>query len=75
MKSDLDHVYVHVHVDNLQAQEFYKKFGFASIGNIEGYYRNDLVTPPDAVVLVRPIGYKETKNDKPEESNQEEKAE
>lgn len=63
MEGELDEIYVHVHVDNKQAIEFYNKFGFSQIGQIEDYYRNNVVSPPIAVVLARPIGKKAVKQE------------
>lgn len=53
--ADLTEVYVHVHVGNTRAIEFYKRYGFEQAGEVAGYYKNDVVTPPDALVLVRKI--------------------
>lgn len=53
--ADLNEVYVHVHVGNARAIEFYKRFGFEEVSTVAGYYKNDVVSPPDALVLARKI--------------------
>jgi ribosomal protein S18 acetylase RimI-like enzyme len=50
---EIDSIYVHVHINNEKAMKFYSKFGFENIGTIEGYYQNDVISPPDCVILSR----------------------
>lgn len=52
--SDIDEVAVWVHTSNESAINFYKRFGFTESGLMEGYYKNDVVSPPDAILMTRP---------------------
>lgn len=45
--------YLHVHVSNEEAIEFYRKLGFQVTETIERYYKR--LEPPHAVVLSRPF--------------------
>lgn len=46
--------YLHVQTSNIEAIEFYKKFGFEEMGVIENYYKR--IDPPHAVILQRRLG-------------------
>ncbi|KAF7257611.1 hypothetical protein EG68_08275 [Paragonimus skrjabini miyazakii] len=53
-QGNIKSVYLHVHVENDVALSFYKRFGFAITGEVEGYYR--AVQPQTACVLEKYLG-------------------
>lgn len=51
--SDLNEILLHVHVDNADALQFYKKFGFEQGEMIQNYYKH--VDPPHCYPLVKKL--------------------
>ena len=56
-------VYLHVQTNNIQAIEFYERFGFEQGEVLRNYYKR--IDPPDAVVLRRDLGASWTRADPP----------
>jgi ribosomal protein S18 acetylase RimI-like enzyme len=50
---DISTVFLHVQVNNDDAIQFYKKFGFEITGTLEGYYKK--ITPADCYIVEKKI--------------------
>jgi len=51
MKHDVEEIYLHVQTNNVDAMQFYKRFGFEIGEKIVGYYRR--IDPPDCYVIYK----------------------
>ena len=59
----IDEIYLHVQTNNVDAMQFYKKFGFEIGDKIVGYYRR--IDPPDCYVIFKRF----TRDDNDDESS------
>mmetsp|Transcript_3563 Transcript_3563/g.6755 ORF Transcript_3563/g.6755 Transcript_3563/m.6755 type:complete len:99 (-) Transcript_3563:1775-2071(-) len=50
---DVDEIYLHVHVNNEDAIQFYEKHGFMVTARVCNYYQR--IQPPDCFYLRKPI--------------------
>jgi len=55
-RPEVEEIYLHVQVNNEQAINFYKKFGFEIINTIQNYYKR--IDPPDCFVLQKSLKVK-----------------
>ncbi|KAJ3296412.1 N-alpha-acetyltransferase 50 [Borealophlyctis nickersoniae] len=51
----INEIYLHLHTENTEALEFYKKHGFTVRETVKGYYKENDIVPPDALVLVKEL--------------------
>ena len=51
--TNFDNIFLHVQVNNQDAIEFYKKFGFEIVETRKNYYKR--IEPPDAYVLSKSL--------------------
>jgi len=59
-KKGVDNIYLHVQINNTEAIEFYKKFGFEIVDTKEDYYKR--IEPSTALVLRKQMHHQQNSN-------------